>query len=147
MRTETDVQNLSILAIEAGGGWAGRNNSGVAREVDERTGELRPVRYGLANTSAKFNAVFKTGDLVGVWPEQVLTNGTHYPVPVTIGIFCMWECKKPGWRFSLADDRARAQWNAIQHVRRFGGRAGFVTHPDQAVAIARGLSGGAYDGS
>ena len=129
MKTETDVQNLSILAIEAAGGWAGRNNSGVAREIDERTGELRMVRYGLANTSAKFNAVFKTGDLVGLYQ----------------GIFCMWECKAPGWVYR-GTERERAQLNAIQHVRRFGGRAGFVNHPDQAVAIARGLSRGAYDG-
>lgn len=126
MKTETDVQNLSILAIEAAGGWAGRNNSGVAREVDEKTGELRPVRYGLANTSAKFNKVFKTGDLVGLYR----------------GIFCMWECKVPGWRYR-GGEHERAQWAAIQHVRRYGGRAGFVTHPDQAVEIMLGTGWGA----
>lgn len=130
MRTETDVQNLSILAIQAAGGAALRNNSGVAREVDEKTGQLRVVRYGLGNTSEKFNSEFKTGDLVG---------------PAHDGIFCMWECKKPGWRYT-GTERERAQWNAIQWARKRGGRAGFVTHPDEAVAIMLGTGTGAYNG-
>ncbi len=126
MKTEQDVQNLSVLAIEAAGGMALRNNSGVARELND-DGTTRYVRYGLGNTSAKINEVFKTGDLVGIGPG---------------GIFCMWECKPPGWRYT-GTDRERAQLAAIVWVRQWGGRAGFVTHPDEAVAVMRG---GTYHG-
>lgn len=149
MRTEHDVQNLSILAIQAAGGAALRNNSGVAREVDEKTGQLRVVRYGLGNTSEKFNREFKTGDLVGLYPERVMINKHVWNgdqlVHATIGIFCMWECKRPGWRYT-GTERERGQWNAIQWVRKRGGRAGFVNHPDQAVAIMLGTGTGAYNG-
>ena len=129
MKTETDVQNASILAIVAGGGWASRNNSGVAHE-ENADGSIRHVRYGFANTSKKFNAVFKTGDLLGTSPA---------------GLFCMWECKHPLWHYT-GDETELAQWNAIKFIRSRGGRAGFVTHPDQAVAIMLGINGGAYDG-
>jgi len=146
MRTETDVQNLSILAIQAAGGAALRNNSGVAREVDDH-GQPRVVRYGLGNTSEKFNREFKTGDLVGIYPERVyLLREPAVPGAIyTIGIFCMWECKRPGWRYT-GTERERGQWNAIQWVRKRGGRAGFVNHPDQAVAIMLGTGTGAYNG-
>lgn len=129
MKTETDVQNLSVLAIEAAGGAAMRNNSGVAREIDEKTGKIRYVRYGLGNTSENFNRVFKTGDLVGLYQ----------------GIFCMWECKQPGWRWH-ATERERAQYNAILMIKRHGGRAGFVTHPDEAVAVMIGIMHAGYSG-
>ena len=127
MKTETDVQNLSVWAIQKAGGVALRNNSGVAREVD-RHGQTRVVRYGLGNTSERFNRECKSGDLVGIAPD---------------GIFCMWECKPPDWRYT-GTDRERAQWNAILWARRHRGRAGFVTHPDEAVAVMLGISGGAY---
>lgn len=127
MRTETDVQTGTVLAVEREGGAALRNNSGVAREIDERTGAYRPVRYGLGNTSARINEVFKTGDLVGIYQ----------------GIFCMWECKQPDWHWR-ATARERAQWAAILWVRQHGGRAGFTTSPAMSVDIMLGRSGGAY---
>lgn len=120
MKTETDVQNLSVLAIEAAGGGVLRNNSGVAREPDGHGG-TRYIRYGLGNTSEKINAVFKTGDLVGIYQ----------------GIFCMWECKPPGWKYH-GTGREIGQFNAIQWMRRHGGRAGFVTHPDEALSVMLG---------
>jgi hypothetical protein len=123
--TETDVQNASRLAIQAAGGVAWRNNVGCLPNPD--TGI--PVRFGLGNDSAKLNEVFKTGDLVGLAP---------------LGIFCMWECKKPGWRWT-ATARERAQWNAIAFVRSRHGRAGFVTHPDMAVSLMLGTGWGAYN--
>jgi hypothetical protein len=61
------------------------------------------------------------------------------------GLFLMLECKPPGWRWR-GTDREVAQWNAIKYVRERGGRAGFVTHPDEAVAVMLGTSRGAYDG-
>ena len=125
MRTEVDVQRLSLLAIQAAGGAALRNNSGALPREDGV-----PVRFGLGNTSAAINRVFKTGDLVGIGPG---------------GIFCMWECKRPDWRW-CGDEHERAQLGAIIWARGFGGRAGFVTHPDEAVAIMLGTSLGAPHG-
>lgn len=125
MRTEVDVQNLTRLAIQAAGGVAWRNNRGAL--PDERG---VPVRFGLANDSTQLDRTFKTGDLVGLTPG---------------GLFLMLECKPPGWRYRGAD-RERAQWAAIQFVRLRGGRAGFVTHPDEAVAVMLGMGLGAYCG-
>jgi hypothetical protein len=124
MQTETDVQNMSRLAIQAAGGIAWRNNVGALK--DERG---IPVRFGLANDSKRFNEVFKTGDLVGIYQ----------------GLFVMWECKEPGWKWS-GTKREVAQRNAIVFVRERGGRAGFVTDPAEAVAIMRGHSLGAPHG-
>lgn len=145
MRTETDVQNLTRLAVQAAGGVAWRNNRGAL--PDERG---IPVRFGLANDSSQIDRTFKTGDLVGIYPETRqawgYTDGKFGPLPATLtGIFCMWECKPPGWRWR-GTDREVAQWNAIKYVRERGGRAGFVTHPDEAVAVMLGTSRGAYDG-
>lgn len=134
MQTETDVQNTSRLAVQAAGGVLWRNNVGaLPRPVDGV-----PVRFGLANDSARFNEVFKTGDLVGIMP--VRTSGG------ILGVFIMIECKEPGWRWS-ATRREQAQLNAIQYVRAMGGRAGFATDPAVAVAIARGFSLGEPHGT
>jgi len=121
-----------------------RNNTGVAREIDEDTGKMRPVRYGLGNDTAALNEAFKMGDLVGIYHHWLIIPNTDTGFPV--GTFCMWECKKPHWRFT-GTPREQAQWTAIQFVRKHYGRAGFVTHPDQAVAIMLGNGFGAYNGS
>lgn len=132
--TEADVQNAVRLAIQEAGGVAWRNNRGALPNPE--TGV--PVRFGLANDSSKLDAVFKTGDLVGLYPVQV-----HYGpwgaamTSALMAIFCMWECKKPGWTWR-GTDHERAQLNAINFVRERGGRSGFVTDPAQAVAIMLG---------
>lgn len=130
MKTEDDVRNRTQLAVQANGGVAWRNNSGVAREIDEHTGGLRPVRYGLGNMSARLNEVFKSSDLIGIAPG---------------GIFCAWECKKPGWRWR-GTAHERAQLAFITRVRERGGRAGFVTGEAEAIAIMFGHSIGAPHG-
>jgi len=94
-----------------------------------------PVRFGLGNISEKFNRDFKTGDYIGIYR----------------GLFCMWEFKRPLWVWS-GTEHERAQWNAIKWARAYGGRAGFVTHPDEAVAVMLGVTHngrsafGAYNG-
>lgn len=142
MLTETDVQNLSRLAIQRAGGVAWRNNRGAL--PDQRG---IPVRFGLGNDSARLSETFKTGDLVGLYPCRVqLLDAGSMPVPVySLGIFCMWECKPPAWRWRGVQHE-RAQLAAIKFVRGHGGRAGFVTEPDEAVAIMRGESQGAAHG-
>ena len=121
MKTETDVQNLTRQAVQGAGGVAWRNNRGVAFREDGT-----PVRFGLANDSPNLDAVFKTGDLVGISPY---------------GVFCMWECKPPGWIYKNTA-REKAQRAAIKFVRNMGGRAGFITQPQQAVDIMQGVGSG-----
>lgn len=137
MRSETEIQNLTRVAIQDAGGVAWRNNRGSLPNPD--TGI--PIRFGLANDSSKLDKVFKTGDLVGLFPLWLPVGvSTGYQ----IGVFCMWECKPEDWHWT-ATGRELAQWAAIQFVRARFGRAGFVTHPDQAVAIAQGTGLGAWN--
>lgn len=121
MKTETDVQNASRLALQNLGVTLWRNNSGVARELND-DGSTRYVRYGLGNDSENFNKIFKMGDTVGI---------------MSGGIFIMVEFKKPGWRF-MASDHEIAQLNAINFVNMRGGRAGFAVSPQDALDIATG---------
>lgn len=139
MITETDVQNAVRLAIQAAGGVAWRNNVGAL--TDQRG---IPVRFGLGNDSAALNRVFKMGDLVGIMPVRGYLSDL---APLTmVGIFCMWECKEPTWKWR-ATPREVAQWEAIREVRRFGGRAGFVTGPGMALDVAQCQGpAGAYNG-
>jgi hypothetical protein len=123
MQTETDVQNLTRLAVQSAGGTAWRNNRGALLRPDGV-----PVRFGLANDSEQLGRRFKTGDLVGMTPG---------------GLFLMLECKPPGWRYT-GTEREVAQLAAIRYVRTRGGRAGFVTHPNEAVAVMLGMEFAGY---
>lgn len=123
MQTETDVQNLCRLRAQALGAVLWRNNVGAMK--DQRG---IPVRFGLANDSAKINEVFKSSDLIGMTP-----TGHLFAV----------ECKEPDWRWS-GDAHERAQLAFILDVRKRGGRAGFASHPDHVNTIlATGLGWGA----
>jgi hypothetical protein len=85
------------------------------------------VRWGLANDSAAINAVLKSSDLIGITPHVV----TLADVGRTIGVFTAVECKADGWRYNGNDAHTRAQQAFILLVRASGGRAGFITSPDQ----------------
>lgn len=139
MRTETEIQNLSRVAVQDAGGVAWRNNRGCLPREDGT-----PIRFGLANDSSKLDKVFKTGDLVGLFPHFLKIPGGD--TGFQVGIFCMWECKPEDWVWR-GTERERAQWAAIMFVRARWGLAGFVTHPDQAVAIALGTGLGAWNAS
>lgn len=89
-----------------------RNNNGAC--YDE-TGRL--IRYGLGNDSKKINDVFKSSDLIGIWPVTV----TEDMVGRTHGLFFAVECKPTGWKFRESDDRAVAQLNFGKWVRERGG--------------------------
>lgn len=111
--SEAAVQaELQIEAPRRGGAlW--RNNSGAC--VDD-TG--RQVRYGLANTSAKINAHFKSSDLIGITPKLI----TAQDVGAILGIFTAVEVKEPGWKGPRkGNDREQAQNNFLKTVRAMGG--------------------------
>lgn len=118
MKSEAAVQ--AALQVEAAnrGGSLWRNNSGAC--VDQ---EGRQVRYGLANTSAKINAHFKSSDLIGITP--VMMTGDW--VGQVVGIFTAIEVKEPGWRGPRkGHEREVAQNNFLSAVRAMGGIGKFA---------------------
>lgn len=105
-----------------------RNNVGVM--IDE-TG--RPVRYGLANDSAKLNAEIKSSDLIGITPLLI----TQEWVGHVVGVFTAIECKASDWTPSPKDKRANAQQKFIDIVNMHGGFAGFASDPSHINKILR----------
>jgi hypothetical protein len=97
-----------------------RNNVGASFD---KTGRL--IRYGLGHDSAKTNNVFKSSDLIGIWPRLV----TQDMVGQVIGQFVAVECKRPGWVFCASDEHAVAQKNFGDWVARHGGLFLFATSP------------------
>jgi hypothetical protein len=118
--SEQELTKAILDALNAGvtGVWVWRNNVGVL--MDENG---RPVRFGLANDSPAVNKVLKSSDLVGPTPMVI----QPWMVGMTIGVFTAIETKETGWRFSQKDERAVAQRNFHDIVKRAGGRAGFAT--------------------
>lgn len=114
---ERDVTELEQLDAARRGAWVLRNNSGAFK--DSRGVQ---VRYGLGNTSSKFNKVMKSSDLVGLEPVII----TEEMVGMTMGRFLAIECKRPGWKYT-GDDREVAQKRFIDKVVELGGRAYFST--------------------
>lgn len=123
MQSETDVQNLCRMRAQELGAVLWRNNVGAMKDT-----RGIPVRFGLANDSARLNETFKSADLIGL---------TH------VGRFLAVECKEPGWVW-CATDHEVAQLNFLTKVRRLGGLAGFASHPDHVdriTATGRGAGG------
>lgn len=110
-KSEAAVQaGVRLLASQRGNRlW--RNNVGAL--LDERG---VPVRYGLANESPQQNKLLKSSDLIGIERET--------------GRFLSYECKEPGWRYT-GTPREVAQLNWIGLINTLGGRAMFVTSPEQ----------------
>lgn len=114
-----EAWSQSVIRLEAPrlGIWLGRNNVGAL--LDKRG---VPIRYGLANESAKQNAICKSGDLIGIRPVVI----TASMVGCTIGQFVSRECKRPGWKFTgNAHEQAQANWAGM--VIKYGGDAKFAT--------------------
>jgi len=84
-----------------------------------------PVRFGLGNTSPKINKVRKSSDLIGVTPILI----TPEMVGKTIGVFTGIEVKKQNWLYT-GTEREVAQLNFSNHVKSFGGIAGFSASVD-----------------
>lgn len=94
-----------------------RNNVGAAITHDGR-----PVRYGLANVSAKMNKEVKSSDLIGM--KRIII--TPEMVGRMIGVFVSIECKKEGWLYTGTEhEQAQRKW--LQIVAQNGGLAAFLT--------------------
>jgi len=114
---ESPLQQAVRARAAVLGFYLWRNNTGVLE--DERG---VPVRFGLANDSARVNAALKSSDLIGIAPD---------------GRFVAIEVKSPDWR-GVRNDRERAQETFINLVRRQGGIAGFVRSMEDAECLLSG---------
>lgn len=118
---EATVQ-VDVRLEAAQAGWhLWRNNNGMAMDA-----KGRPIRFGLANDSAKLNKRIKSADLIGIRPVFI----TPDMVGSTIGQFASLETKRPGWRYAGTErEEAQARWAAI--VTLAGGFARFITGKGQ----------------
>lgn len=93
-----------------------RNNVGVLQDINGR-----PVRYGLANDSARVNQSIKSGDLLGVWRRIIRPQD----VGQAIGQFVSIETKRVGWspRPNDKHEAAQSAWAAL--INNYGGLARF----------------------
>ena len=115
--SEADVQAHIRLAVSKMGWTIWRNNVGVLKDA-----RGVPVRYGLANDSARVNAVFKSADLIGIRPLVI----TQEMVGRTVGQFVSIECKAGNWTPGK-DKHFAAQANWRDKVRLLGGYAIIAT--------------------
>jgi hypothetical protein len=90
-KSEAFATSLMLLEASRKGVRLWRNNVGA---LQDKTG--RVVRYGLANESAKLNAVLKSSDYVG-W-RTVVIQPQH--VGMRIGQAVLREVKAPGWNYT-----------------------------------------------
>lgn len=119
--SEARVQSQVRLAAPSADMRLWRNNVGALR--DERG---IPVRYGLANDNPALNKRLKSGDLIG-WRRRLITPAD---LGTTIAQFVSFECKHAGWTYRGDEhEAAQERWAAL--VVAEGGRARFVTSPDQ----------------
>lgn len=122
-RSESNVQSRVRLEAATKGLHLWRNNVGATpAECPHCHERLQPVRYGLANDSAKMNRVIKSSDLVGIRPRLV----TPDMVGTRIGQFVAREVKAEGWFYSHTEHE-RAQRRFIELVVSLGGDAQFCS--------------------
>lgn len=126
MKSETENQTEIRLEASRQGILLLRNNSGVAREYDQETGETRFIRYGLGNESKQVNDRVKSSDLIGITP---VTIGPQH-VGMTLGVFTALEVKKEEWQYT-GHGREKAQKAFHDLVQRFGGIAKFITGAEE----------------
>jgi len=118
MTSEAELQQQVRLEAARRGTPLWRNNNGAC--FDE-TGRL--IRYGLGNDSAKLSKVWKSSDLIGIYPVMI----TPAHVGMTLGVFYAAEVKHPGWHLTPGDKRAQAQSAFGQTVIEHGGIFRFLT--------------------
>jgi hypothetical protein len=115
--SEAAVQSQVRLEASRKGGRLWRNNVGAGYSDDGTF-----MRWGLANDSARVNAIVKSADLIGLRP--VLITREH--VGTFIGQFVSREIKAAGWQYR-GTDREVAQLNWATIVNTLGGDASFAT--------------------
>lgn len=127
MNEEAVTSHTRLEFAKIGPLW--RNNVGV---LPDRRGV--PVRFGLANESAKMNQEIKSSDWIGATPVTAYLQSCGW---VTLGVLTAFEIKRTGWIFDPGDAHVVAQAKFHEIVREAGGFAGFVTKPEDIHNIIR----------
>lgn len=118
-RAQQDVRT----SIAKQGAMSWRNNVGATPAKCPDCGARQvPVRYGLANDSARLNERIKSSDLILAIPRLIRT---HH-VGTTIAQFGAVECKRPGWKYT-GNGREAGQQAWLTLVAKLGGYATFTT--------------------
>ena len=120
---EAAAQQRVRFTVARAGGMAWRNNVGATpAKCPDCGAPQQPVRYGLANDSARLNARIKSSDLILAIPRVI----TPAMVGRTIAQFGSVEVKRPGWHYTgKGREAGQAAWLAL--VERLGGFAKFST--------------------
>jgi hypothetical protein len=128
---EAYAQQRARLQIAKQGGMAWRNNVGASKAKEQHSCprcqfrfsvDQTPIRWGLANDSAKLNAKIKSSDLIGIVPRLI----TQEMVGTKIGQFLAVETKKQGWKFTgNAHEVAQLKW--LELIAGKGGLSMFST--------------------
>lgn len=115
-------QQVRIKAARAGA-MAWRNNVGATPAKCKHCGEKQqPIRFGLANDSAKLNESIKSADLILAIPRLIRPEDVGH----TIAQFGSVETKRPGWRYTgKGQEEGQAKWLAL--IQQLGGYATFST--------------------
>jgi len=119
--SEGATQGAIRLEARRRGATLWRNNVGV---LPDRMG--RPVRFGLANDSAKLNERVKSSDLIGITPVKIGAA----QLGRVLGVFTAVECKRGVWGWT-GTGREKAQRRFIDLVRLYGGLAQFARSPEE----------------
>ena len=123
LKSEAWAQQQTRLEVARHGARSWRNNVGATPAKCPVCNEpQQPMRYGLANDSAKLNKQLKSSDLILAIPRVISPS----MIGSTIAQFGSVECKRPGWRYSGRDpEPQQAAWLAL--VASIGGYATFST--------------------
>jgi len=122
-KSEAWAQQQARFGVGRAGAYSWRNNVGATKSKCENCGHRsQPVRYGLANDSARMNEQIKSSDLILAIPRVI----TPDMVGRTIAQFGSIETKRPGWRYTgKGQEPGQAAW--LQLINSIGGYAAFST--------------------
>jgi hypothetical protein len=122
-KSEAWAQQQVRLKAAHVGAMTWRNNVGATpAKCPDCEAPRQPIRYGLANDSAKLNKQIKSSDLILAIPRLI----TQDMVGRVIAQFGSIETKRPGWHYTGKEQEpGQAAWLAL--IARLGGYATFST--------------------
>ena len=122
-KSEAYAQQQARFNASKAGAMSWRNNVGATPAKCKNCGaKQRPVRYGLANDSARLNKDIKSSDLILAIPRVIRPE----MVGTTIAQFGSVETKRPGWHYTgNGREAGQAAWLAL--IKSIGGFAAFST--------------------
>ena len=121
--SEARAQQNVRTSVARQGGMAWRNNVGATpAKCPSCQAPQVPIRYGLANDSARLNERIKSSDLILAIPRVI----QPHHVGTTIAQFGSVEVKRPKWVFTgKGREAGQSAWLAL--IAKLGGFAQFST--------------------